>query len=209
MNKHKFKDFLNRLFFHRRISPFAKLMNFVAERIYKNKMKSLLILLLSIAGILAITMYSPFTMNKSARYFRQMSELYVEPFTIIKGLENTIIFDIRPYERYKAAHIIDARHLKVQIDPQSGEILNKDEILKSVNTMRNRNDSILIYGENEYSLLTSQVAALLSENGVNVKLLSVGWNEFRHFSTFWLPENINARVDILDYIEGTEAVSTN
>ena len=92
---------------------------------------------------------------------------------------------------------------------ESGKILNKDEIVKSANQMRGRNDFILIYGENEYSLLSSEVAALLNENGIKEKLLSVGWNEFRHFSTFWLPENLNARIDIVDYIEGDEVVSTN
>jgi rhodanese-related sulfurtransferase len=137
------------------------------------------------------------------------SELYVEPLEIIKGLEDAVLVDVRPESEYEKSHIIDAQHLEVNIDPQTGKIQNTKEILTQIQKMNGAHDTVILYGENEYSPLPAQVAAYLAQKGMKVKLLSAGWNEFRHFSTFWIPEKINGRVDTSDYLEGAEIIRTD
>ena len=137
-------------------------------------------------------------------YFKMRSEYYVEPFTIVKGLENAILVDVRPRDRYDEKHIIDAQHLEVAVDEKTGAIKNTKEIGRKLKEMASQGETVIIYGENAYSHIPSDVASIGVQAGVKMKLLEVGWNEFRHFSAFWVPEKVSAKINILDYLESTD-----
>ena len=98
--------------------------------------------------------------------------------------------DIRDSASYKKAHIKGAVNY-------STDKLKKDmQILKK--------KRIIIYGDTISSVQSKEVALSLIEKGIDARLMSVGWNEFRHFRNLWIPESQWDLIDINKYIEINE-----
>lgn len=120
--------------------------------------------------------------------------LYIDPLVVLKLIdksdENIVIMDIRDGISYKKAHIRGAVNY-------STDKLKKDmQILKK--------KKIIIYGDTISSVQSKEIALSLIERGIDARLMSVGWNEFRHFRNLWIPESQWDLIDINKYIEINE-----
>lgn len=120
--------------------------------------------------------------------------LYIDPLVVLKLIdtndEKIMIMDIRDSASYKKAHIKGAVNY-------STDKLKKDmQILKK--------KRIIIYGDTISSVQSKEVALSLIEKGIDARLMSVGWNEFRHFRNLWIPESQWDIIDVNKYIEINE-----
>ena len=171
----------------------------------KNKKKTLIIVgAIFFVIVMFLLIYKGKNSSYDSSYYEMRADYYVEPFDVIKGLEKAILVDVRPRDRYDEEHIIDAQFVEVKIDPKSNAIQNKNDVEKRLKELASHGDKLIIYGENSYSHVPYAVAFVGVRAGVKVKLLEVGWNEFRHFSAFWVPEKVASKINILDYIEGQD-----
>ena len=151
--------------------------------------------LIVVVGILLV--YS--TMNKARQSeWHDVTNNYYDPIDLVLYDPDIQLVDIRSANNYKEGHIKKA--INIPVDFEDGEMNNADRVVQQFSELGDKSE-IVIYGENNYTLRTLRVALLLEENNINVKILRVGWTEFFHFQTFWLPEEISSKVNILNYIE--------
>lgn len=120
--------------------------------------------------------------------------LYVDPLTLLKlidsGDQKIVLIDIRDSLSYKKAHIKGAVNYST------------DQIKKDISKFKKK--KIIIYGDTTSSVLSKEIALLLIEKGVDARLMSVGWNEFRHFKNLWVPESQWSEIDVNKYIQTNE-----
>lgn len=147
--------------------------------------------------ITAIVLFS-ISISTSTNNWEDISDEYYDPIDIILYNPDIQLVDIRQAEIYKEGYIKDA--INIPADFEKGDIKNAQEILHSFSKLGDETQ-IVIYGENSYTLRTVAVARLLEQQNIQVKVLRVGWTEFFHFQTFWLPEELSSKVNILNYIE--------
>lgn len=132
-------------------------------------------------------------------YWAKQDQFYYDPINIVTYADNATIVDIRSKESFETEHINTSVNIPVELD-KSGKISNKKEILDSFSKLDHKR-IIVIYGDNTYSLLVIKAAAFLNQKGIPVKVMTIGWNEFRHLTNFWLPERLWNKVNIIDFVE--------
>lgn len=130
--------------------------------------------------------------------WQEITNYYYDPIDLVLYDPDIQLVDVRSAEAYKEGHINGA--INIPVDFEDGRINNSDDIIEQFSELKNEPE-IVIYGENNYTLRTVRVAELLEKHNVHPKVLRVGWTEFFHFQTFWLPEEISSKVNILNYIE--------
>ena len=120
--------------------------------------------------------------------------LYIDPLIVLKLIdasdEKIMIMDIRDNLSYKKAHVKGAINYSI------------DQIKKD--TVKFKKKKIIIYGDTASSTLSKEIALLLIEKGADARLVSIGWNEFRHFRNLWIPESQWDKIDINKYITSNE-----
>lgn len=118
----------------------------------------------------------------------------LDPYMLVQFMDmkkNIIIADLRPATDYQKGHIKDAKSFSTK----EFEAQYKKE--HSVN----KNTLVILYSDTQYSTDTSMLASRLKGKGYHVVPLAVGWNEWRHFPTFWVPESQWNSFSIDNYIE--------
>ena len=95
-----------------------------------------------------------------------------------------VIVDIRPVNEYIAGHIVTAINIPVygtNLVSKAGDIdpATIREVFKNYVT----NDKLLVvYAQNSYATIPTDIAAVLSEGETKVKALAVGWEEWKHLN---------------------------
>ena len=119
-----------------------------------------------------------------------VNNLYLDPITLISILDNDpseiVLIDLRSKEDYKKNHI------------KSSVNWSEQEILNNLNQLKNK--KTVLYGLTSYDPLPKDVALMLLNKGFDVRILAVGWTEFRHFRNLWIPESQWDKVDLDVYI---------
>ncbi len=120
--------------------------------------------------------------------------LYIDPMTLTKIIDSNtsevLIIDTRSLKDFERGHIRNSKNM------------SKDEILKEYKSLRNR--KVIVYGENSYDPTPKDIAVFLLGKRTDVRVLVVGWNEFRHFRNLWVPEGLWNKIDIDKYISEQE-----
>jgi rhodanese-related sulfurtransferase len=95
------------------------------------------------------------------------------------------IIDIRNFTDYKNGHILHAKSIPVYDTPlvtKSGD-LNPEAIKNAFKTYLGTDKTLIIYAQNAYSTLPSDISSLLTSDAKTVKALAVGWEEWLHLQT--------------------------
>lgn len=101
-----------------------------------------------------------------------------------KGEKDFTLIDIRSREDYIKGHIITAVNLPIfgtELVDKNGN-LNEGEVKKLMAQYLDGDRLVVIYGQNSYSTIPSDIAALLVERFPNVKALAVGWEEWAYLN---------------------------
>jgi len=116
--------------------------------------------------------------------------LYIDPLILLEVIDShdqsVILIDIRDKVSFKKAHIISAVNY------------SREELLKNISNFKKK--KVVIYGDTAYSIETKELALLLIQKNIDVRIMSIGWNEFRHFRNLWLPESDWEKIDVNKYI---------
>lgn len=111
-----------------------------------------------------------------------------------------VLVDTRSKEDFLKAHIKSA--ISFPLFDQGGRPKLIDDALLSEfeEQFKEKKNTIVIYGNSGRSVRENEFASKLNSKNVKVTVLSIGWNEWRHFRNLWLPESLWDSVQIDDYV---------
>jgi rhodanese-related sulfurtransferase len=117
--------------------------------------------------------------------------LYFDPLNLIEWLkkpdEKIVLVDIRDKGSFEKERI------KTAVNFQEA-----DEIIR---WLKNKKLTVVIYSSYGNDLKTKTVAYQLINQGIQTKILSIGYNEFRHLKILWLPQSLWEKINLEDFIE--------
>lgn len=122
-------------------------------------------------------------------------DLYCDSLMLLDWLkkpnENIILIDVRDNKSFEKGHIKNA--------------VNYQSIDKIIEFLKNKKSKlIVVYGNYQNDIKSKEIVLNLLNKGYNTKLLSVGYNEFRHLKILWLPESLWDKIIIEDFVEQKE-----
>jgi rhodanese-related sulfurtransferase len=159
---------------------------------------------------LAITSVSssvPTEEDKIAAYYANTAATLVSPHNVRERMSssknNYVLIDTRAVEDYERGHIVTA----INIDTGTGGEKTTDDVLREFRTVieENPNKEIIIYCYSASCMNGRKVGNFLANNGVFVKELTIGWNEWRYNWRTWNYDTEWDTYDVDDFwVAGTE-----
>ncbi len=141
-------------------------------------------------------MYIPQTISKS---FNKGID-YLDPVSLIQSRNSYTLVDIRSGEEFKKSHIKRAVSIPIyRLDNAMVNLMELNSLI--IPTTIDRSKPVVIYGPSAYFASTKDVASYFASKGFKVYILSVGWNEFRHFQNIWVPEALWGTIDVMSFIQ--------
>lgn len=130
-----------------------------------------------------------------------------------KGIDDFILVDLRSPEEYEREHIISAINIPAYKDPETSAYGDTERIIGSFSEL-SKDKEIIVYCYSMPCMTGRKIGKMLAENGIFVKHLGVGWNEWRYFWTLWNHEHEWDVINVEDYIAsgqepGVPAVKEN
>ena len=167
-----------------------------------------------IAGILAggITSYVLEQMESEPTQDELIKEFYdvetathVSPHGLRKHLgedPNQIIVDLRSQEEYEEEHIITAVNVPAYKDRDHSDYGAVERIVKSFKEMKAKNPEaeFIVYCYSGPCMTGRKVGKMLADNGIYVKHLGIGWNEWRYHWQTWNHAHEWDQTDTMDYV---------
>ncbi len=124
-----------------------------------------------------------------------------------KGDRSYILVDLRSPQEYEREHIVGAVNIAAYADPNTSAYEERDRIIGKFRTLiaENPEKDIITYCYSIPCMTGRKVGKMLAEEGIYVKTLDIGWNEWRHFWTLWNHEHEWKTTKPEDYVvKGTE-----
>lgn len=134
--------------------------------------------------------------------------VHVSPHSIRKkmdgGKTDFILVDLRSQQEYETEHIIGAINIPTYKNPNipisiETEAEEKERIINAFKELEKQNKEIVTYCYSMPCMTGRKVGKLLSDNGIYVKTLNIGWNEWRYYWDLW-NHDAEDKVDPKDYI---------
>ncbi len=105
-----------------------------------------------------------------------------------KGDQSYILVDLRSQEEYEKEHIIGAVNIPAYKDKNTPAYEEKERIINSFKLLSGDKD-VIVYCYSMPCMTGRKIGKLLADNGIYVKHLGIGWNEWRYFWNFWNHEH--------------------
>lgn len=167
----------------------------------------------SLVTFLLIKFQKPNTQELIKDFYLTENAVHVSPHTIRnkmdKGETNYTLVDLRSSQEYEKEHIVTAINIPTYKDPNTsisieGEKQEKERIISQFRALPKDKD-IIVYCYSMPCMTGRKIGKLLAENGIYVKSLNIGWNEWRYFWNLWNHDS-ETPTDVKDYIvSGKEA----
>ena len=104
---------------------------------------------------------------------------------IMKGQTGDyVLVDLRSQEEYEREHIITAVNIPAYKDPNTSAYDEKDRIIGAFRALPKDKD-VIVYCYSTPCMTGRKIGKMLAENGIYVKHLGIGWNEWRYFWNLW------------------------
>ncbi|MEX0933672.1 MAG: rhodanese-like domain-containing protein [Candidatus Paceibacterota bacterium] len=118
--------------------------------------------------------------------------VHVSPHHIRKAImkgetDDFILIDLRSEEEYAEEHIVGAINVPAYKDREYSDYGAIQRIRQSVRELKEKNPEkdIIVYCYSTPCMTGRKVGKILAEDGIYVKHLGIGWNEWRHFWKLW------------------------
>jgi rhodanese-related sulfurtransferase len=133
------------------------------------------------------------------------SATHVSPHGLRKHLgedDSIVIVDLRSQEEYEEEHIVTALNVPAYKDRDHSDYGAIDRIVSSFKKIQqeNPNKDIIVYCYSIPCMTGRKVGKILADNGVYVKHLGVGWNEWRYHWELWNHPHEWEKTNVEDYI---------
>lgn len=160
-------------------------------------------------GIFAQLVFFPEKNSKDkiiADFYSAESTVHVSPHglrkEIAKGTENFVLVDLRSSEEYEIEHIVGAINVPAYKDKDNSDYGAKDRIVASFKEIKKNNPDkdIIVYCYSAPCMTGRKIGNMLAEEGIYVKSLNIGWNEWRYHWNLWNHEHEWNSTSVKDYI---------
>lgn len=124
-----------------------------------------------------------------------------ELLVMIKARDSTIkVIDIRSKQDFNKGHIKSASSFPLYTD--SGKLIKIDrEVLDGFRKQYpDKKNTLILYGHFSGTEVVYKLRDELRRRHVNAAVLSIGWNEWRHFRNLWLSESMWDKININDFV---------
>lgn len=118
--------------------------------------------------------------------------VHVSPHSVRKEImkgenDDFILVDLRSEEEYLEEHITGAVNIPAYKDKENSDYGAVERIKKSFKELKEKypNKDIIVYCYSIPCMTGRKVGKILIEDGIYVKHLGIGWNEWRHFWRLW------------------------
>lgn len=119
-----------------------------------------------------------------------------------KGGGNFVLVDLRSPQEYEKEHIIGAVNIPAYTDPDTPAYQEKERIVNAFKKLvaENPGKDIIVYCYSIPCMTGRKIGKMLTEYGIYVKHLGIGWNEWRYFWNLWNHEHEWDKTKPEDYI---------
>ena len=106
---------------------------------------------------------------------------------IMQGKDDFILVDVRSAQEYEQEHIVGAVNVPVYRDPDTSAYDEEDRIVSEFQeVIKNHPDKkIVIYCYSSSCMSGRKIGRMLTDYGIYVKELGIGWNEWRYDWNMW------------------------
>lgn len=138
-------------------------------------------------------------------YYETENAVLVSPHSIRKkiglGNEDFALVDLRSSEEYEAGHIVGAINIPAYSNPDESDYSSVNRIASSFRELKEQNPEkeIIVYCYSTPCMTGRKIGMMLAENGVYVKHLGIGWNEWKYYWNLW-NHDLETQVNPGDYI---------
>ncbi len=101
-----------------------------------------------------------------------------------KGDDDYILVDLRSAEEYEEEHIVGAINIPAYSDRHTSAYGDVERIVSSFRELGIEKE-VIVYCYSIPCMTGRKVGNMLAENGIYVKELGIGWNEWRYYWTLW------------------------
>lgn len=151
------------------------------------------------AFVITIFLYQKISMLFLTNRFNQQKPLSLkyDPIFLKQQIkENRLrvsLIDIREKSIYKQGHIWGAVNIVWQN--------NAKQFLADLKKLKLKERTVVVYEHSGYSVKPEELVNYLRKAGIDAYYLSIGYNEWRNFHTFWLPEKEWDDFKVENYIQ--------
>lgn len=140
-------------------------------------------------------------------FYLTENAVHVSPHTLRKKMDkgemDYTLVDLRSSQEYEKEHIIGAINIPTYKDPNNSisldsESKEKERILNQFRQLP-KNKDVIVYCYSMPCMTGRKIGKLLAENGIFVKSLNIGWNEWRYFWNLWNHDS-EKPTDAKDYV---------
>ena len=159
-----------------------------------------------IGGYSILKFYEPSEEKVIADWYDAENAVHVSPHSIRKAMDKNedtfILVDLRSQQEYEKEHIIGAVSIPAYSDPDTSAYGDVVRIANSFKELKekNPNKNIVVYCYSIPCMTGRKIGKMLSENGIFVKHLGIGWNEWRYYWNLWNHEHEWSKTNVVDYI---------
>ncbi|MEK7065353.1 MAG: rhodanese-like domain-containing protein, partial [Patescibacteria group bacterium] len=126
-------------------------------------------------------------------FYLTENAVHVSPHTVRKRMDkgetNFLLVDLRSPQEYEKEHVVGAVNIPAYKDPNTSISLDteKEEKARIIRNFQNlpKDKEIIVYCYSTPCMTGRKVGKLLVDNGIFVKHLGIGWNEWRYFWNLW------------------------
>lgn len=146
-----------------------------------------------VAGLVFVFSYKnflpkPTDNNLIKEFYNVENAVHISPHSLRKkmdkGDKSFVLIDLRSAEEYEGSHIIGAVNIPAYKDPNTSAYDEKDRIINSFRQLP-KDKEIIVYCYSTACMTGRKIGKMLAENGIYVKHLGIGWNEWRYSWKLW------------------------
>ncbi len=161
-------------------------------------------ILLGVSAVLLTERFQvPEKNDAIAEFYRIENAVHVSPHGLRKlmdkGDENFVLVDLRSAVEYEKSHIVGAVNIPAYSDPDTSAYQDKERITQAFRELPKGKD-VIVYCYSTACMTGRKIGAMLSEQGIYVKHLGIGWNEWRYHWTLWNHEHEWEKTKAEDYV---------
>lgn len=137
-----------------------------------------------------------------ADFYAVENAVYVSPHSLRKALDKGeqpyTIVDLRSQQEYEKEHIISAVNIPAYSDPDTSAYGEVDRIAGEFKKLPQGKD-IVVYCYSMPCMTGRKIGQMLADQGIYVKHLGIGWNEWRYYWNLWNHEHEWDQTKVEDY----------
>lgn len=154
-------------------------------------------------GYIAIQTYRPDRETLIRDFYDTENAVHISPHGIRKkiaeGMQDFVLVDLRSTEEYEKEHIVGAVNIPAYKDKDHSDYGAVDRIVEEFRKLPN-DKSIIVYCYSMPCMTGRKIGQMLTQRGIYVQHLGIGWNEWRHFWTLWNHEHEWSKTRVDDYV---------